>query len=186
MIKLAESPYFLIIWKKTLKDKLRIELSETVHVISIQIITSPMKKVAKDITYIAKAKSWNILKFSNDNKQKFYVKSTTTSQKAKQQEKTNLLYGYFKSKPLAVWPHDSTAEAKAKETRYFVTKIVLTYCEKKLFYWSRFFFEIWDWRPRICKKFEITRTIYSSSERSEQFLVTECFFNLFLEVFQIE
>ena len=43
-------------------------------------------------------------------------------------------------------------------------------------------FENWDWRPRICKHFEITRTIYSNSERSEQFLVTECFFNLFLEV----
>ena len=26
------------------------------------------------------------------------------------------------------------------------------------------------------KKFEITRTIYSNSERSEEFLVTECFF----------
>ena len=34
-------------------------------------------------------------------------------------------------------------------------------------------------------KFEITRTIYSNNERSEQFLVTECFFHLFLEVFQI-
>ena len=32
------------------------------------------------------------------------------------------------------------------------------------------------------KIFEITRTIYSNSERSEQFLVTECFSNLFLEV----
>ena len=30
--------------------------------------------------------------------------------------------------------------------------------------------------------FEIIRTLYSNSERSEQFLVTECFFNLFLEV----
>ena len=30
---------------------------------------------------------------------------------------------------------------------------------------------------RICKIFEITRTIYSNSERSEQFSVTECFFN---------
>ena len=37
----------------------------------------------------------------------------------------------------------------------------------------------------IEKNFEITRTIYSNSERSEQFLVTECFFNLFLEVSQI-
>ena len=47
------------------------------------------------------------------------------------------------------------------------------------------FFEIQDWRPRVCKIFEINRTIYSNSERSEQFLVTECFFNLFLEVSQI-
>ena len=42
-------------------------------------------------------------------------------------------------------------------------------------------FEIQGWRPRICKIFEITGTI--SHIRSEQFLVTECFFNLFLEVF---
>ena len=46
-------------------------------------------------------------------------------------------------------------------------------------------FEIWGWRPRICKIFEIPRTIYSNSERSEQFLVTECFFNLFREVSHI-
>ena len=46
-------------------------------------------------------------------------------------------------------------------------------------------FEIRGWRPRVFKTFEITRTIYSNSERSEQFLVTECFFNLFLEVSQI-
>ena len=31
-----------------------------------------------------------------------------------------------------------------------------------------------DWRSRIFKMFEITWTIYSSSERSEQTLVTEC------------
>ena len=43
-------------------------------------------------------------------------------------------------------------------------------------------FEIRGWRQRICKNFEITRTIYSNSETSEQFLVTECVFNLFLEV----
>ena len=43
-------------------------------------------------------------------------------------------------------------------------------------------FEIRGWRPRNCKKFKITRTICLNSERSEQFLVTEWFFNLFLEV----
>ena len=37
-----------------------------------------------------------------------------------------------------------------------------------------------------CKFFEITRTIYSNSERSEQFLVTECFFTFFLEVSYIQ
>ena len=65
---------------------------------------------------------------------------------------------------------------------YFVTKIVVTYCEKTLFYWLRKTIEIQGWSPRICKYFEITRTICSNSERSEQFLATECFFNLFLEV----
>ena len=37
-------------------------------------------------------------------------------------------------------------------------------------------------KAEICKSFEITRTICSISERSEQFLVAECFFNLCLEV----
>ena len=46
-------------------------------------------------------------------------------------------------------------------------------------------FEIRSRRPNICQIFEITWTIYSNSERSEQFLVTECFFNLFLEFSQI-
>ena len=46
-------------------------------------------------------------------------------------------------------------------------------------------FEIRGWRPRIFKNFEIAWTIYSNSERSEQFLVTECFFNLFLEISQV-
>ena len=39
--------------------------------------------------------------------------------------------------------------------------------------------EIRGWWPRICKKFEINRTICSNSERSEQFLVTECFLACF-------
>ena len=46
---------------------------------------------------------------------------------------------------------------------YFVTKIVLT--------------------DATVRKNCSSRTIYSNSERSEQFLVTECFFNLFLEVY---
>ena len=37
----------------------------------------------------------------------------------------------------------------------------------------------------FAKKFKITRTIYLNSERSEQFFVTKCFFNLFLEVSHI-
>ena len=59
---------------------------------------------------------------------------------------------------------------------YFVTKIVLTYCEKNVLVIQKNFE----------KNFEITRTIYSNSERSEQFLVTECFFNLFLRSNKLE
>ena len=36
------------------------------------------------------------------------------------------------------------------------------------------------------QNYEITWTIYSNSERSEQFLVTECFFNLFLIYFMVK
>ena len=54
-----------------------------------------------------------------------------------------------------------------------------------MFYRSRKTFEIRGSRLRIFKSFEITKTIYSSSERSEQFLVTKCFFNLFLEISEI-
>ena len=38
--------------------------------------------------------------------------------------------------------------------------------------------------PRICKLFNITITIYSNSERAEQFLKQNAFSNLFLEVSQ--
>ena len=34
----------------------------------------------------------------------------------------------------------------------------------------------------FAKKIEVTRSNCSNSEKSEQFLETECFFNLFLEV----
>ena len=61
-------------------------------------------------------------------------------------------------------------------------KIVLTYYEK---FFSSVLVEIQGLRPRIWNFFEITWTIYSNSERSESFLVTECFFNLFLQVFHI-
>ena len=37
----------------------------------------------------------------------------------------------------------------------------------------------------FAKNFEITRTIYSNSERSERLLVTECFFNLLVKVSHI-
>ena len=57
---------------------------------------------------------------------------------------------------------------KRSKTWYFVAKFVLTYCEKKLFQWSRKSFEIRGWMSRICKIFVITRTICSNSERSEK------------------
>ena len=44
---------------------------------------------------------------------------------------------------------------------YLVTKIVLTYCEKKMFVIEKIF-EIRSRRPRICQIFEITWTIHSN------------------------
>ena len=51
---------------------------------------------------------------------------------------------------------------------YFVSKIVLTYCEKKIVLVIKK--NVWDSRLRIWKKFQITRTVCLNSERSEQFL----------------
>ena len=59
--------------------------------------------------------------------------------------------------------------AVSKKKWYFVTKIVLTVRK--------------NCSTEICKICVITRTICSNSERSEQSLVTEYVFNLFLEVF---
>ena len=60
-------------------------------------------------------------------------------------------------------------------TDRFVSKIDLTFCEKKLLKVLWNIFEIRGWRPRICKIFLITRTIYSNSVRSEQFLKQKTF-----------
>ena len=49
------------------------------------------------------------------------------------------------------------------EKWYFVTKIVLTHCEKKLFLWSR---KSRGWKSRICKIFENTWTIFSNNFRT--------------------
>ena len=68
---------------------------------------------------------------------------------------------------------------------YFVTEIVLAYCEKNCSSdWEKLL-KFAAARPKNFKISEITRTIYSHSESSEQFLITECFSNLLLEVSQI-
>ena len=72
---------------------------------------------------------------------------------------------------------------KLKWNRYFVTKNCSDV--RKNCFSDREKLEIRGWRKRIFKNFEITRTIYSNSESSEHFLVTECFFNFFLEVSRI-
>ena len=45
------------------------------------------------------------------------------------------------------------------------------------------FSKIWGWRSRICELFEIIKTIYSNSERSEEFLEQNTYsFNLLLQL----
>ena len=67
----------------------------------------------------------------------------------------------------------------------FVTKIVLTYCEKKCSSDRQKLLKF-EAAGREFPKFlrSLEYVIYSNSERSEQFMVTEYFFNLFLEVSQ--
>ena len=67
---------------------------------------------------------------------------------------------------------------------YFVTKTVLTYCEKKKCSSDQEIFED-EGREFAIFLRSLHITICSNSERSEQFLVTECFFKLFLEVSHI-
>ena len=69
-----------------------------------------------------------------------------------------------------------------KSNGYFITKIFPTVRKNS----SSDQENLWNsrLRLRICKNFEIPRTIYSNSERSDQFSGIECLFNLFLEVSQ--
>ena len=70
----------------------------------------------------------------------------------------------------------SAYEAHWRAIVFFGLPIIQWYFVPKLFWPSvRIQFDIRDWRPRICKYFEITRTIYSNSERLEQFLKQDAF-----------
>jgi hypothetical protein len=92
-----------------------------------------------------------------------------TNQTVIYKQRVTLLYIYI---PNLNVPPNNTFETnitrKSPEKHlYFVSQIVLTYYEKILFT-----FEIRGWRPRICKSFDISRTIYSNSEMSEQVFFT--------------
>ena len=86
--------------------------------------------------------------------------------------------GLFRKTASMVW---TTAENK--DFFRWCKTMVFCYQNCSDLLWEKLEFR--GWRPWICKIFEITRTIYSSSERSEQFFVTDYFFNLFLEVSNI-
>ena len=66
---------------------------------------------------------------------------------------------------------------------YFVPNIVLTYFEKNCYSDQEKLLKLKAEDREFAKKIEITRAIYSNSERSQQFL--KCFLNLFLEVSHI-
>ena len=83
---------------------------------------------------------------------------------------------WVNKKKLSALAGKTATEAKKGHSKkwYFVTNIVLTYYEKNCS----------SDREKLLrqKKIGIIRTIHSNSKRPEPFLVTECFFNLFLEV----
>ena len=65
---------------------------------------------------------------------------------------------------------------------YFVIKIVLTDCDKNCSSDREKLLKFKAEGREFKKKIEITRTIYSNSEKSQQVFVIGCFFNLFREV----
>ena len=77
-----------------------------------------------------------------------------------------------------VW---ATKCCKSRQVRFGLKEMVFCYQNCSDLLWEKIVLviekKIWGWRPRTCKFFEITRTIYSNSERSEIFLITECFFS---------
>ena len=93
--------------------------------------------------------------------------------------KTFNLFGYYVLGISSIWISNDFCyflQAGAVKNGILLPKLFWpTYCEKNLFKWSRKTFEIRGGRPRIFKDFEITGAIYSNHERSEQFMVTECF-----------
>ena len=76
-------------------------------------------------------------------------------------------------------------ENEKRNKWYFFTKTFRTYCEKKNVLVIKKNFGNSRLKAKNLEMFEITRTIYSNSERTEQLLVTEIFFNLFLEVSKV-
>ena len=75
-------------------------------------------------------------------------------------------------------------------TLFLLWKMVFCYQNCSDLLWEKIVLVIekdfWNLRLKAenLQIFETTKSVGSNSERSEQYLVTECFFNLFLEVFQ--
>ena len=73
---------------------------------------------------------------------------------------------------------------------WLLSHVIYLQAEKMVFCYQNCSDLMWEKIVLVIEKtlqfenFDITWTIHSNSERSEQFLVTECFFN-FLEIFQI-
>ena len=62
---------------------------------------------------------------------------------------------------------------------YFVSKIVLTLCEKTFFKGTIKTFEILGLRPRICNDFDISKAIYPNSGMSDQNAFLTCSWRVF-------
>ena len=110
------------------------------------------------------------------------------------ERKKKYIYTYLKAKfNLQTLPKTTNGKKSMKfwENNFAsISQWKIIFCFQKfsdlqwetMFKESRKSFEIRGWRQRIFKKIEITKTNCSNSERSEQFLVTECFlFKLFLD-----
>jgi hypothetical protein len=108
-----------------------------------------------------------------------WFKNSTLWWKVKDISKKQILTGSLENmfwwKPLSWFSHWRLPSSWVK----FLTVFLLTYCEKKSS-------SVWEKLLKLRAEGREFSTIYSNSERSKQFVVTECFFNLFLKVSQIQ